>query len=1155
MIFASLHNHTTFSNGDGHRSPRAHVERFASLGGKAMAFTEHRNTSSFVQAEQACSEFGVKPIFGCEFDVAMPNEKYRRHFHQTVLAMNDQGLRNLNRLVTIAWQQTKYVPRLYVPQLLDKELTEGLIVLSGCADSLLSCVILGGKSFGDRREDWEQEDINAGRILVEQFQAVYGDRYYLECQQFPELERSTILNQAFMDLSKVTGAQPVATADVHYPYPEENVIQRCLHAATRGGLDADWEYDIRLTYPESDQQVFDALKQQQLTDSEAENAILATAGIAARCEVELPKSPRVRYVAPKHECEMDQEWCSVCGNNEFFEVPAGEKANHLLWELIQDGLDYRYETNKAFRRRYDANEKGYEDRLKHEFDVITGKDFSDYFLVTADLMRWAKDVRKMGVGPGRGSAAGSLLCYAIRITEIDPMEFPLMQFERFIDPTRPDMPDIDMDFSDPAGVFAYAAEKYGEDKVGHIANFQRYRGKSAIKAVGRTYQMPYDLQDALKSQVFDRPDGHPRENDTVTDLIESLEQPRDWTPPSIEKAQKALKWHPDIKYAAQIEGDHKGLGVHAAGMVIANRPIHELTAVYSKENSKGKQVEVVSVDKRDAEYLDVLKLDILGLSTMAIIEHVVNWTDLEFEQLYALPFTDKKVLRRFADNDLTGIFQFEGRTTRSIVKQVFAGKEEVEFLTLADINALSRPGSLISGMTARYVAIEQDEKEPRDYGYDSVNAIMDSTNRCLVYQEQVMGIGRDFAGMPGSQVGALRRIIGKKKAGGAFEKFYDEFLAGAQATSAASEKDARELWDFMATSSSYLFNIAHAVSYAVIAYWAMWIKVYHPAEFYAASLRLADKDHALELMQDAVRHGLTILPPSIQASEENWTVFRGMLQAGFSQVPNIGEDKLGMAIKKFRDETWGPVDPTKAVNFAMVYAKWTDFQYRPAPTRNVRVKCDPYMKEVTRQRTRKLPDGTKEKYKVKEWVEYDYTLEKEVTGPAQGVEGVGPAKIKMLEEFSTSDDPFGIHLAAETVAMVIRGIEDGLLPLLEPTADSEELAMYVDEDVIFVGLVKEVRIIDVIDDMARRENKPAEEIRANLEKPHLATRAKLICVDQHGTEVHVNVDRYRYQDVADDLKDIVEGKDPIHVMGTSRGGFGPTVQTRELTVIDLSEDE
>ncbi|WIC89681.1 DnaE-like DNA polymerase III alpha [Rhodococcus phage Braxoaddie] len=1135
MHWVSLHTHTTHSYGDGFGTVPQHFSRMSDLGMTAAATTEHRSTSSHPQWEQEARKHGIKPIYGCEFDVAMPNEPHRRHFHQTVLAMDEEGYRNLNRLTTLAWQQTKYVPRLYVPQLLDPKLTKGLIVLSGCADSFLSCTILGGKSFGDRKADWEQEDIEAGRILVEKYQEVYGDRYYLECQQFPQLERSTILNQAFMDISAVTGVKAAATADVHYPFAPDNEMQRLLHAAHRGGTvatqDADWEYNIALTYPESDDAIYRALVQQELTYAEAEAAVMSTAEIAERCTVELPKSSPIRYTGTTKLASLHQS------------TPEDDLAATQLMEWIERGIDYRLETNPAFAARWYADEDGYLARVRSEFDVIKSKGFCDYFLVTADIVQWAKDVKKMGVGPGRGSAAGSLLCFVIRITEIDPMQFPLMQFERFIDPSRPDMPDIDLDFSDPAAVFAYGAEKYGAEHVAHIGNFTRYRGKTAVNDVARVYEIPFDATARFNKMIVDRPDGDPRENDSVADTIDGFLEAR-------EIADK----YPELRLAARLEGQLRGLGVHAAGMVISNRPITDTCAVYSKTNSKGEKVEVIAYDKRDAEYLGMLKLDILGLQTMTILEDVVAMVpDLTFEKLYAMPLDDRTVLAGFAQNDLTGIFQFEGRTTRSIVEQVFEGRsDDPRFLTLADINALSRPGSLISGMTARYVGVEQGRKKPRDYGYSAVNDIMSSTNGCLVYQEQVMAMGR-AAGMPGERVGALRRIIGKKKAGGAFDEFWSEFRDGMAAQHGMPEADAKELWDFMAASSSYLFNIAHAVSYAVIAYWAMWAKTYHPTEFYVASLRYAKTDEkdnkALALMQDAVRHRIRILPPDLEKSGETWVkVGKDAALAGFLQIDGIG-DKVAAGILDWRAKERERREPhAESLNAPW---NWSDLRYVPPKRRLVRVPCTPYEEEVVRTRTWKNPEtGEKEKVKVKVMVERDYRKEPQEVGEASGVRGIGEKAIERIEAFTDATDPFGIHAASDAVGKVRYAIEDGLVPLAAPTADANDLPKMADQQVVFVGLVKEVRLIDVIEDTRKRTNQTAEEVRAELRDPHLTTKAKLICVDEVGTDVHVNVHRWMYPEVKADLEEINPGRDVVHVVGLARSGFGPTVQAQALVPID-----
>lgn len=786
-------------------------------------------------------------------------------------------------------------------------------------------------------------------------------------------------------------------------------------------------------------------------------------------------------------------------------------ANGLLRKWVDFGLDYRIETNPRFEEHFFANEDAYIKQINHEYDTVSGLDFSDYFLACSDIVRYAKDVLKMPVGPGRGSAAGSLLCYTIRITEINPMRFPLMMFERFIDPGRPDYPDIDMDFADPSKIFQYAEQKYGVGKVAHIGNFMRWRGRSAVKDIGKVYQIAPADYEPLRKLVIDRPDGDPRENDSVEDTIEAFEE-----------ARRVVEKHPEFRYAQELEGNYRNLGMHAAGMVISNRPIEETCAIYIKEKTKASDDDVVDAvipyDKRDAEYLGMLKLDILGLKTMAIIGdalEMINDPNLTMDDFYIMEFDDEKTLDGFRNVDLTGVFQFDGRTTRGITKRIYEhtiGAEDdypVDFETLADINALSRPGALISGMTGKYEKVEQGKAKPEKH-HPAVAEILSSTHGCLVYQEQVMKIGSIVGGFPGDKVGALRKIIGKKKAGGAFEEFYEEFRKGAEELHGIPAETARQLWDWMATSSSYLFNIAHAIAYAVIAYWSMYLKVHYPAEFYAASLRYAKKskerDIPLELMQDSTKHHIQIHPPRIDIPRASWHVgnVKGnrVVRAGLSQLPGVGPAKVPEILAWCEEyETY----------------RWEDLEYKAG-----------------RKGRKTLPDE-----------------------PSYGVSGLGAKKIAAIKEFAEAADPFGIHAASEACRYVINGIARGDLPLPPPTGDANWLGnkRAFEQDVTFVGLIREVRIIDVVEAERKRTNLSAEKVRETLKQPHLATKAKIIASDHAGAEVHINVDRYLYPELAVDLNAAAAKRDVVHVQGVCREAYGPTVQARSLVVIELKEME
>ena len=303
MQFVSLHTHSTFSYGDGYGPVAKHVDRIVELGMDSLALTEHGNLSSHVQLEKACNKAGVKPIFGCELYVAPPEEQ--RKWHQTVVAMNEEGLRNLNRIVTKSWKNFYRWPTTSWQML--KDHNEGLIVLSGCADSLLSCTLLGGKSNGDKRDGYTSKQYEASRRVIEQYQAVFGDRYYIETQRFPGLGRTCVLNPAFASLGRDTGARLVGTADVHYPHGSDNEMQKILHAAHRGStvdaVAADWEYNIILTYPTSDREIINDLVGTGLSRSEAKAAVVETSLIANRCNVELPKNEPIKYPIAKEDWE------------------------------------------------------------------------------------------------------------------------------------------------------------------------------------------------------------------------------------------------------------------------------------------------------------------------------------------------------------------------------------------------------------------------------------------------------------------------------------------------------------------------------------------------------------------------------------------------------------------------------------------------------------------------------------------------------------------------------------------------------------------------------------------------------------------------------------------------------------------------------------
>ena len=1083
MKFVSLHGHTSFSTGDGHGSPQEHVDRVKELGMKAMAITEHGSVSSHVQIEQAAKKAGIKPIFGLEAYVANPGSKPK--FHQTILAMNQKGYVNLNRLVTNSYIKKDngegfYMkPTVNLDSLFDKKKTEGLIILSGCASSMLACIIAGGKGLG---EELTKEEIEKGAHwsnfaqameLVDMYQETFGDRFYLEVQRFHDYHKTVAVNQVLERIWEKTQIPMVATADVHYPRFEDwdanqlaNAIgwNTTVEALENGAR----KYDSKpgQTYPTSDKEMAKDLIKAGVSKRNAVQSVLNTKEVAKRCNVELPKTDPVRFSESNG---------------------TDEQAQKLLKQAIKDGIRYRCETDPRFKKRFKTRRKDYAQRIKKELKTILPKGFSDYFLINKQIIGWAKD-NGIVVGPGRGSAAGSVICYLLRLTEVDPIEFPEMVFERFLDPGREDDPDIDTDYQDDRRneVFDFARSVYGEANVGNIGNFSRYRGKSAVKAAAKALKIPASAANDFSEYISEAPFGDPREFLTAYDAEEAF-------PEAKEIADK----YPSLRRAYKLEGDMRTLGIHAAGMVLSNRPISDTCAIYSKEKTNGDRAEVIAYDKRDAAYLKMLKLDCLGLSTMTIVSDVLEMLDgkLTLEELYALPRNDEKVLKGFAEDKLTGIFQFEGRATRTIVKQIFSNTDKIPtFMQLADMNALSRPGSLSSGMTAQYVRVERGE-EPKSI-HPLVDEILADSNGCLVYQEQVMKIGQAVGGLDDHEIGRLRKIIGAKQAGGAFDEFWKKFRDGAAEKHGMDEAMAREIWDYMAASASYLFNVAHAICYALVAYWTMYLKVYYPAEFYAACLRNAAKkgktkgkaDPQLIILQEAVKEGLSIYPPRPTLSRISWwpNTKRTGVQAGFMQIPKVGP-KVAERMNNIREENFSKVDP---------------------------------------------------------WVTWDFYVDKKI--------GFGAKAAETARELEAKSDPFDIGLTSDAVATVLEAINNGETGLDMPDATAETIPSQSGETVTYVGHVITVKRIDVIGEMRKRDNLTTEEVLEKLKHPEKATKAKIICTDQTGGEVHVNISRFDYPKLKSEIDEIDEDKTfVIHTIGNASSDFGPAIQGSTLTTIEL----
>ena len=507
----------------------------------------------------------------------------------------------------------------------------------------------------------------------------------------------------------------------------------------------------------------------------------------------------------------------------------------------------------------------YETRLKYELDLIRSKDFESYFIIVADMVHYAK--QHMLVGPSRGSAAGSLVCYTARITEINPIP-PKLYFERFIDVSRTDLPDIDLDFPDDKRqmVFDYMADKYGANNVAHIGTISQFKPKSALIQVCKALNIPPAATAAVKVAMIERGMADSRANNCLEDTLKETEPGRQF-----------IAAYPQAAAASLLEGHASHTGVHAAGLLVCNDEITN----YATVDQHG----IAHVDKYSAELVGLLKIDVLGLRTLGVIEDSgvpVDW--------YNLPFDDPATFDVFNQGRMCGIFQFEGNALRSISNNIhFETINEIDAVT-----ALARPGPFSSGVTEKYIKRHNGEKYTPLH--PKVEAIMADTYGLPLYQEHTLAIVRDIGKFGWNETSFVRKAISKRQGVEFFQKFYPPFLEGAM-SQGIPEKSAQQVWDLINAMGAWQMNKAHTYSYAVISYWTAYLKAHFPLEFAASNLRNAkDEDSALELLREMVREGIEFVAFDIDKSQMRWSVQDGKLYGGFVSLKGIGESKAAKLI-------------------------------------------------------------------------------------------------------------------------------------------------------------------------------------------------------------------------------------------------------------------
>ena len=851
--FVHLHCHTQYSLLDGANKIDPLIERAKDLGQPAIAMTDHGNMFGAVEFYRKAVAAGIKPILGCEVYVA-PGSRYERqgidrgnkeyNHHLILLAMDNEGYRNLCRLVTHGFTEGFY----YKPRI-DKELLRefnaGIIALSGCLSGEMAKALTLGS-------------MEQARKVAEAYREIFDDRYYLEAQD-NKLPLQEKVNAGILELGKDLSLPIVATNDCHYLDPEDaqaHDILLCIQTG-KGHNDTNrMKMDTEELFLKSTDQMLEGF-------AHLPDAVAQSAAIAERCDVEIEFG---KYHFPHYE------------------APDAQSLDDYLDTRARQGLDDR------LKDAGEVDRDAYRQRLDFELDVIKSMQFPGYFLIVADFINYAKD-EGIPVGPGRGSAAGSLVAYALRITDLDPIRHNLL-FERFLNPERRSMPDIDVDFCIRGRdkVIQYVKDKYGADKVAQITTFGTLKAKAAIRDVGRAVGLSFAETDAIAKLV---PASRQGFDCSLTDALK--QEPR-----LNQLADEDPRVANLISHALRLEGLTRHSSTHAAGVVISNLPLVDHLPLYQDRDGNI----VTQYDMSSVEKIGLVKFDFLGLKTLTLIHDCL---DLIRQSRGAAPdlqedtLDDPEAYRLVGSGNTTGIFQLESTGIREMSVRIKPNC----FEDLVAILALYRPGPLDSGMAEEYIK-RKSGKEKTSYLHPQLQPILKDTYGVIVYQEQVMQIAQTMANYGLGEADILRRAMGKKDP----EEMASQrqrFVEGADANGIRKEH-ATAIFDQMETFARYGFNKSHSAAYALVSYHTAWLKAHYPVEFMAAlmSSEMGDTDKVIKNLAECREQGVEVLPPDVNEGGARFTVVGERIRFGLSAVKNVGE-KAVEAIRETREHT-GPFE-------------------------------------------------------------------------------------------------------------------------------------------------------------------------------------------------------------------------------------------------------
>lgn len=854
--FVHLHCHSHFSLLDGASPIKGLVKRAKELGMNGLALTDHGNLYGALEFYKACKEAEINPVLGYEAYVA-PGSRFDKSgalsskeatFHLTLLAQNRTGFRNLVKLASRAFLEGFYhKPR--IDRALLEEYSEGIICLSGCVSGEFSRALLAASS-GKRGEALgaqAEEQVARAMEIAAWFSRVFGDRYFIEIQD-NGLEIQRLAKEAAVEVAGRMGLPLVATSDAHYVRREDAEAQDVLLCINTG----KYRTDANRMRMEGDQFYLRSPEEMYAALSDQADALRRAQQIADSVDIDLELGKRhfPTFAPPEQKSSLD-----------------------YLRELCVAGLKDRY-AGQADRWEGDDLSREVYDRLNRELGVIGKLGFCDYFLIVWDFVRFA--VEQQIPCTARGSGVGSLVCYALRLSHVCPLRYDLL-FERFLDESRLEAPDIDIDFCKErrGEVIQYVKDKYGEANVAQIGTFGTLAARAAIRDVGRTMSMPIFRVDEIVAMV---PDQLGISLNKALDTSEDLKQAYDKDPEVRELLDLARK----------IEGLARNVGTHAAAVVIAERPVDEYVPL---QTVKGKTEVITQWAMGDVEAAGLLKMDFLGLRNLTILARSVDLIEQsrgERVDPYAFPLDDKETYALLCRGETKGIFQLESGGIRDLLQRM----KPDHFRDVIATNALYRPGPLEGGMVDQYIEVKHGRK-PAEYPHPVMEEVLAETHGVMVYQEQVMRILNRLGGIQLSHAYTCIKAISKKKLP-MIAKYKEEFIAGSKEKGLDAKKSL-ELFEMIEKFAGYGFNKSHSTAYALIAYMTAYLKAHYPVEFMAALLscdipgrNFKSKDSLVEHLEDCRRMNIDVLPPDVNASDPDFKVANGRIHFGLSAIKACG---------------------------------------------------------------------------------------------------------------------------------------------------------------------------------------------------------------------------------------------------------------------------